>query len=73
MQQITHRYDRLADMLEEAHGHYPEGRQALLEWLTEQIERAQRVPSAPVTAITAMIDAGYVQKCAELLGLENES
>ena len=67
------RYDRLADMLEEAHGHYPEGRQALIVWLTEQLERAKRLPGATTTDITAMIDAGYIQKCAELLGIEDES
>lgn len=72
-QHIRHRLDTLADQLEEAHGHYPEGRQALILWLTEQIERAQRVPSAPATAVTAIIDAGYIRQCAELLGLETEA
>lgn len=72
-QDIRHRLDTLADQLEEAHGHYPEGRQALISWLTEQIERARRVPSAPATAITAMIDGAYIKKCAELLGLETEA
>lgn len=67
MQHIHHRYDSLADHLESEFGPCPLGRQALLAWLHEQIERARRVPSAPSTAITAMIDAGYIELCAEQL------
>lgn len=70
MQQIPHRYDRLADQLEEEFGACPAGRQALLAWLHEQIERARNVPKAPASAVTAMIDSGYVQWCAELLQLD---
>ena len=72
MQQITHKYDRLADMLEEAYGPCPLGRQALLGWLHDQIERAHKVPKAPAMAVTAMIDAGYVKWCAEILNGEDE-
>jgi len=73
MQQIRHKYDRLADMLEEAYGPCPLGRQALLHWLHDQIERANKVPKAPAMAVTAMIDAGYIRWCAELLEMDDES
>lgn len=70
VQQILHRYDSLASQLESEFGPCPAGRQALLNWLHEQIERAQRVPKAPASAVAAMIDAGYVRWCAEQLGLD---
>lgn len=70
MQQIRHQYDSLADQLEDEFGPCPQGRQALLQWLHEQIERARNVPSAPASAVAAMIDSGYVRWCAELLQLD---
>lgn len=73
VQQILHRYDSLATQLEDEFGPCPAGRQALLNWLHEQIERAQRVPKAPASAVAAMIDAGYVRWCAEQLGLNPDA
>lgn len=70
MQQIPHRYDSLATQLEDEFGPCPAGRQALLDWLHEQIERARNVPKAPASAVAAMIDSGYVRWCAELLQLD---
>lgn len=64
-QQIRHRLDSLADLLEAEHGRCPQGRQALLRWLQQQLERAQRVPGAPDMAVTAMIDSGYQRWLAE--------
>lgn len=70
MQQIPHKFDRLADMLEDDFGPCPAGRQALLAWLQEQMERAERVPGAPASAVAAMIDGGYVRWLAELLEID---
>jgi len=70
MQQIRHRLDNLADMLEDDFGPCPLGRPALLNWLQEQMERADRVPGAPASAVAAMIDGGYVRWLAELLEID---
>lgn len=72
MQQIPHKLDDLADMLEDDFGPCPAGRQALLKWLQEQLERADRVLGAPASAVAAMIDAGYVRWRAEQLGIEHD-
>lgn len=72
MQQIRHQYDNLADQLEDEFGTCPAGRQALLNWLHEQIERARNVPKAPASAVAAMIDSGYVRWRAELLQLDQQ-
>lgn len=65
-QQIRHRLDDLADFLEAEHRPCPLGRQALLAWLLEQLERVQRVPRAPDSAVTAMIDSGYLRWLDEI-------
>lgn len=72
MQQIPHKLDHLATMLEEEFGQCPLGRQALLKWLQEQLERAEKVPGAPASAVAAMIDGGYVRWRAEQLGIEHD-
>lgn len=73
MQQIPHKYDRLANLLEEDLGQCPAGRQALLSWIQTQFERAERVPKAPASAVAAMIDSSYVRWCAELLELDQQT
>lgn len=70
MQQIRHRLDNLADMLEDDFGPCPLGRAALLAWLQEQLERAEKMPGAPASAVAAMIDAGYVRWLAEILEID---
>lgn len=56
-----HRFNRLADQLEDAFGPAPLSRPDLLAFLADQVERIKAVGVPDSTTATAMIDAAYVE------------
>lgn len=56
-----HRFNRLADQLEDAFGPVPMSRPDLLAFLADQVERVKAVGVPDSTTATAMIDAAYVE------------
>ena len=56
-----HRFNRLADQLEDAFGPVPLSRPDLLAFLADQVERVKAVGVPDSTTATAMIDAAYVE------------
>lgn len=56
-----HRFNRLADQLEDAFGPVPMSRPDLLAFLADQVELVKAVGVPDSTTATAMIDAAYVE------------
>ena len=56
-----HRFNRLADQLEDDFGPVPLSRPDLLAFLADQVERVKAVGVPDSTTATALIDAAYVE------------
>ena len=56
-----HRFNRLADQLEDAFGPVPLSRPDLLAFLADQVERVKAVGVPDSTTATAMIDAAFLE------------
>ena len=56
-----HRFNRLADQLEDDFGPVPMSRPDLLAFLADQVERIKAVGVPDSTTATALIDAAYVE------------
>lgn len=58
--------ERLSDQLERELGPFPGPKSDLLAWVDEQVNRCTRL-GVPGEAALAMVNAGYLELCAELL------
>jgi hypothetical protein len=61
----------LADQLERRFGPCPLTRRDFLSWVDDQLERCARL-GVPGEVAQQMIETGYVEWRAELLGIDNE-